>query len=55
MIKWIKKLLCDHDYRYVYDDYYRKDGQIVFYKRYICKKCGKHLIEEWRVKYEDRN
>jgi len=49
MIKWLKQLLCDHKYAFMHKDYYKKHGQIIMYEKYICRKCGKHLIEEWRV------
>ena len=55
MIKRIKQLLCDHEYEFTHRNFYKQNGQIVMYERYICKKCGKSLIAIWRVKNEDRN
>ena len=46
MIKWIKSLLCRHEYEKVCDRHYAKHkGFVIVQGVYRCKKCGK-------VKYE---
>ena len=47
-IKWLKRVFCDHDYEIVKQDYYKDNSSVVMYQRYICKKCGQHLIKEFR-------
>lgn len=45
--KRLRQLLCDHDYEIVKQDYYLRNKKVVMYQRYICKKCGHNMIEEF--------
>jgi len=49
MLKFFKRLFCEHDYRIVqmYKGKWVVDREYCFYNLLYCRKCGKTKIKYW--------